>query len=152
MNVLFVCTGNICRSPLAEGILRKKFSDLGIRGNVDSCGFEPFHIGDRPDKRAKKIASDNGIDISEHVARLFKKEDFDRFDRIFVMDAFHYQSVLRQVRNECDIRKVDFILNVVYPGQNRPVKDPYYDDFTAFATVFDQLHEACGQFALTLLQ
>ncbi|TSA29110.1 MAG: low molecular weight phosphotyrosine protein phosphatase [Bacteroidetes bacterium] len=150
MNVLFVCTGNICRSPLAEGILRKKYTKRGIRSRVDSCGFEPFHIGDSPDHRAQKIARVNGIDISSHSARLFRPDDFDRFDRIFVMEAYHYQAVMRHVRHEEDIRKIDFIRNVVYPGQNRPVNDPYYDQIDAFEIVFAQLEEACEQFVHSL--
>lgn len=147
MNVLFVCTGNICRSPLAEGILRKKYFEKEINAIVDSCGFEPFHTGDSPDLRAQQVARANGIDISTHSSRLFRIEDFDIFDRIFVMDSYHYQSVMRVARNEKDRLKVDFIRNVVYPGQNKPVKDPYYDQFSAFETVFKQLDEACEGFA-----
>ena len=147
MNVLFVCTGNICRSPLAEGILRQKYSERNIPGIVDSCGFESYHTGDSPDPRAQKVARKNGIDISSHSARQFKLEDFDIFDKIFVMDSSHYNSVMRITRHENDRQKVDFIRNVIYPGQNKPVKDPYYDHHSAFDTVFDQLDEACELFA-----
>ena len=147
MNVLFVCTGNICRSPLAEGILRKKFSEKNIRGVVDSCGFESFHTGDNPDHRAQQVARKNGVDISAHASRLFTLEDFDRFDKIFVMDSSHYQAVMRKARHDADRNKVDFIRNVIYPGQNKPVKDPYYDHFSAFETVYEQLDEACEQLA-----
>lgn len=150
MNVLFVCTGNICRSPLAEGILKHKYTQKNIRGKVDSCGFESYHIGDSPDHRAQQIARKNGIDISSHAARKFRISDFDLFDKIFVMDSSHYQSVMRLARHEEDRRKVDFIRNVVYPGQNKAVKDPYYDDFSAFETVFDQLEEACEQVAQSI--
>jgi protein-tyrosine phosphatase len=146
MNVLFVCTGNICRSPLAEGILKQKYTERNIDGFVDSCGFESYHIGENPDQRAQQIARKNGIDISSYSARLFTVRDFDRFDRIFVMDSYHYQSVMRLARHEEDRQKVDFIRNVVYPGQQKPVKDPYYDHHSAFETVFDQLNEACEQF------
>jgi len=143
MNVLFVCTGNICRSPLAEGILKKKYSEKNIHGVIDSCGFEPYHSGDSPDRRAQQIARANGIDISSYAARLFRIEDFDRFDKIFVMDSYHYQSVMRVARHDKDRQKVDFIRNVVLPCQNKPVKDPYYDNFSAFEKVFNQLDEAC---------
>ncbi|MBE0647737.1 MAG: low molecular weight phosphotyrosine protein phosphatase [Bacteroidales bacterium] len=150
MNVLFVCTGNICRSPLAEGILKQKYSELNIRGKVDSCGFESFHIGDPPDHRAQKVARANGIDISGHSSRLFRIEDFETFDKIYVMDSYHYQAVMRVAQHEKHREKVDFIRNVVYPGQNKPVKDPYYDNFSAFEIVYEQLDEACGRFAESL--
>jgi protein-tyrosine phosphatase len=143
MNVLFVCTGNICRSPLAEGILRSKYSQKGIMSLVDSCGFESFHVGDPPDHRAQEIARINGIDLSMLRARLFSQQDFDRFDKIFVMDNYHYQAVMRNARNDHDREKVDFVLNVLHPGRNHPVKDPYYDEFHAFKTVFRQLDQAC---------
>ncbi|MBN1199275.1 MAG: low molecular weight phosphotyrosine protein phosphatase [Bacteroidales bacterium] len=151
MNVLFVCTGNICRSPLAEGILKKKYSEKKLQGKVDSCGFESFHLGDPPDPRAQQIAITHGINISTHKSRLFNVEDFENFDKIFVMDSYHYQSVVRVARHENDRKKVDFILNVVHPGQNRAVEDPYYDHFPAFETVFDQLDEACEKLTKTLL-
>ncbi|MBL7137610.1 MAG: low molecular weight phosphotyrosine protein phosphatase [Bacteroidales bacterium] len=151
MNILFVCTGNICRSPLAEGILRHKYAERNIRGIVDSCGFESYHTGDPPDHRAQQIARANGIDISTHSSRLFRGEDFDQFDKIFVMDAYHYQAVIRVARSEEDRKKVDFIRNVIYPGQHKPVQDPYYDHYSAFETVFDQLEEACERFAESLV-
>lgn len=143
MNVLFVCTGNICRSPLAEGILRKKYAHKGIISLVDSCGFESFHVGDPPDHRAQEIARKNGIDLSMLRARLFSQTDFDHFDRIYVMDNYHYQAVMRYARNDLDREKVDFVLNVVHPGKNHPVQDPYFDEFHAFKTVFHQLDQAC---------
>lgn len=145
MNILFVCTGNICRSPLAEGILKKKYSERNLQGRIDSCGFESFHLGDSPDQRAQKIAKTHGIDISSHKARLFSVKDFENFDRIYVMDSYHYQSVIRHARHDKDRRKVDFILNVVHSGQNKAVEDPYYDHYSAFETVFYQLDEACNE-------
>lgn len=147
MNVLFVCTGNICRSPLAEGILREKYRQKGISATVDSCGFESFHIGDPPDPRAQKIAKRNGIDISGLRARLFSRNDLESFDKIFVMDRGHYHSIMRYTNTEEERRKIDFVQNVVYPRQDKPVNDPYYDDITAFETVYDQLNEACDAIA-----
>ena len=147
MNVLFVCTGNICRSPLAEGILRSKYTDHAIDAHIDSCGFESYHVGDRPDHRAQQVARVNGIDISTHSARQFRVKDFELFDKIYVMDSYHYQAVMRVARDNQDREKVDFVRNSLYPGRNMPVKDPYYDDFQAFEEVFEQLDEACAKIA-----
>lgn len=145
MNVLFVCTGNICRSPLAEGILKAKFAIKNIPGKIDSAGFEAYHTGDAPDYRAQKIARFNGIDISGHNARMFSVRDFDHFDRIYVMDSYHYQNVMRLARNDHERQKVDYIMNVLNKGGNIPVPDPYYDGFHAFEQVFTQLETACEQ-------
>ncbi len=147
MNVLFVCTGNICRSPLAEAILEDKLRRRGIRAVVDSAGFEPFHVGDRADPRARKVAAAHGLDLSGHVARLFTPEDFDRFDHIFVMDSWHYRNLTRMMRNDSDMEKVDFVMNPAYPGKNRQVEDPYYEDYPAFERVYAQLDEACDKIA-----
>jgi protein-tyrosine phosphatase len=147
MRVLFVCTGNICRSPLAEGILREKFDALGIKGLVDSAGFESFHLGDMPDERARKVAREHGFNISGHEARLFTVKDFDRFDKIYVMDNWHYQNVMRLARNDEDRAKVDFTMNVVEPGKNKPVPDPYYDGYGAFERVYLMLDAACEKIA-----
>lgn len=147
MNVLFVCTGNICRSPLAEGILQAKYNQRAIGAIVDSCGFESYHVGDNPDHRAQQVARFHGINISNHAARQFSTSDFDRFDKIYVMDSSHYQAVMRVARNDKDRIKVDFVRNVLYPGQNKPVKDPYYDDYHAFEIVYEQLDEACEKIA-----
>lgn len=152
MKVLFVCTGNICRSPLAEGILREKFSVCGIRGFVDSAGFESFHLGDMPDERARKVAREHGINISDHQARLFSVKDFDRFDRIYVMDNWHYQNVMRLARNDADRAKVDFTMNATEPGKNQPVPDPYYDGYGAFERVYIMLDSACEKIAESVLR
>jgi len=143
MKILFVCTGNICRSPLAEGILRKKSTDAGIACQTDSCGFEKYHVGDAPDHRAQKVATQHGVDISRHRARLFRVEDFDRFDKIYVMDEGHYRNLERISRHKDDLRKVDFLMNVLTPGANLEVEDPWYDGMEAFYQVFDKLDIAC---------
>ena len=151
MKILFVCTGNICRSPMAEGILRSKLSKAGIKAEIDSCGFESFHIGDHPDNRAQSICRNYGIDISGHVARLFRKNDFDSFDRIYVMDASHYYSVSRIARSAADLKKVDYMLNLQYPGQDLPVDDPWYHDIHAFEKTYRQLDAACERLIEQLL-
>jgi len=144
MKILFVCTGNICRSPMAEGILRHKLYEAGLEAEADSCGFESFHVGDHPDKRAQTVCRKHGIDITSHVARLFRKQDFDNFDFIYVMDSSHYYSVSRMSRSSRDMKKTDYILNLVYPGKDLPVDDPWYHDLEAFEKAYRQLDIACG--------
>ena len=142
MKILMVCLGNICRSPLAEGIMQQKIDSFGIEAEVDSAGFEAFHTGDAPDERAIKVARKNGIDISGYRARIFQPADFDRFDRIYVMDDKNFSDVMQVARNERDRLKVDFILNALYPGQNDVVPDPYYGKISDFEAVFDLLNQA----------
>lgn len=125
VKILMVCLGNICRSPLAEGIMQKKLKENGIEGMVDSCGFEAFHTGDPPDKRSIKVAREHGVDISMLRARLFRQSDFDHFDKIFVMDRHNMMDVAEQARNDKDLDKVDFIMNAAYPGSDMRVPDPY---------------------------
>lgn len=143
MKVLFVCTGNICRSPLAEGILKDKLRKKHIPAEVDSAGFENFHIGDPPDERAIKIAWKHDIDITDHKARLFTSADFDRFDKIYVMDAWHFDNTMRLSRNDDDKEKVDYVMNILYPMENIPVHDPWYNGLSAFEEVYTQLEKAC---------
>jgi protein-tyrosine phosphatase len=132
---------------MAEGILKEKFHQLNYPGTVDSAGFENFHTGDPPDERAIVTLRKRGIDITGHVARLFTIKDFDRFDEIFVMDSYHFTSVMKLARNKKDMKKVDYIMNVVCPGSNENVRDPWYDGLHAFEKVYEQLDEACGKLA-----
>ncbi|MBR4198620.1 MAG: low molecular weight phosphotyrosine protein phosphatase [Bacteroidales bacterium] len=145
MKILMVCLGNICRSPLAEGILRKKTREAGIDVEIDSAGFESCNVGDCPDYRTLENAKRNGLDISNLRARLFRTEDFDRFDKIYVMDYNNMRMVKRMARSIADMEKVNYILSVVYPNSSAPqfVADPYYMDIDAFQRVYDQLDEAC---------
>jgi protein-tyrosine phosphatase len=147
MKILFVCLGNICRSPLAEGIMKDKISKAGLDAEVDSAGFESFHVGDPADPRSAGIAMQHGISLNGHVARKFTARDFDRYDRIYVMDRYNYRDVISLVRDESDHRKVDFILNLSHPGENREVPDPYYGGKDGFEKVYNMLDEACGVLA-----
>ncbi len=136
-----VCLGNICRSPLAEGILKSKLpQDEFI---VDSAGTANYHVGSPPDKRSVAVANKYGININNLRGRQFEASDFDRFDYIYVMDSSNLSNVLSLARNEADIAKVNMILNEIYPGENFDVPDPYYSGNQGFENVYNMLNEAC---------
>ena len=139
--ILMVCLGNICRSPLAEGILKSKL----FRANVviDSAGTGAYHIDEKPDNRSISIAKINGIDISGQRARKFLVKDFDEFDIIYVMDNSNFRDVIEMARNEADIKKVKMILNEVFPNENLDVPDPYIGGDFGFKSVYKMLDEAC---------
>lgn len=141
--ILMVCLGNICRSPVAEGILRKKMEEKKVTGAVDSAGTSNYHIGEHPDQRSIKNASKYGVDISKLKARQFKTKDFDDFDHIFVMDSSNYGDVIDLARNDEDRKKVQMILNKLHPGSNMSVPDPYYGGEQGFENVFMLLDQAC---------
>ncbi|MEP1487297.1 MAG: low molecular weight protein-tyrosine-phosphatase [Algibacter sp.] len=141
VKILMVCLGNICRSPLAEGILKSKLP--AHRFSVDSAGTASYHIGNSPDKRSIAVAKKYGLDISNLKGRQFIADDFKVFDHIFVMDASNHQNVLALTSSETDKSKVEFILNEVYPNQNYDVPDPYYGGDHGFENVYKMLDEAC---------
>lgn len=145
MKILFVCLGNICRSPLAEGIFTDKATKLGLDVEVDSCGFESFHRGDPADPRSIAVAAAHGIDLTGHAARMFTPRDFDHYDRIYVMDRTNYNDVMGMARDSEDEKKVDFIMNLVTPGENRSVPDPWYGGKEGFEKVYHMLDLACDQ-------
>ena len=136
-----VCLGNICRSPLAEGILKHKTRNKKIF--VDSAGTASYHIGKLPDSRSIEIALRYGIDIRNQRARQFSETDFDNFDKIYVMDTHNYASILSNARNQSDRNKVDLILNEIYPKSFKSIPDPYYGDGDGFQKVYDMLDEVC---------
>ena len=142
-NILMVCLGNICRSPLAEGILKSKLPESTFL--IDSAGTANYHVGNPPDRRSIAVGKKYGIDISKQKARQFQVEDFDEFDILFVMDAANYRSLQQKARNENDKKKIKLILNECYPQQNRAVPDPYWND-DGFELVYQLLDDACEAF------
>lgn len=140
--ILMVCLGNICRSPLAEGILKSKVDTQKFF--IDSAGTGNYHIGKLPDSRSVDVAKKNNLDITDQRCRQFKQSDFDEFDYIYVMDAFNKKDVLRLARNEDDKAKVKMILNEVFPDENVDVPDPYHDTERGFENVYKMLDEACN--------
>ena len=136
-----VCLGNICRSPLAEGILQSKVNSNIV--SVDSAGTAAYHIGKLPDERSIEVAQKHGIDITKQRARKFVVKDFDEFDIIFAMDDSNYQNILSLARNNTDEQKVRMILNETHPTKNLSVPDPYYGGNEGFENVYKMLDEAC---------
>lgn len=151
MNVLFVCLGNICRSPMAEGILRKLYQENNIKGVVESAGFESFHINDHPDKRSIMVARQHGIDISKKQARLFRKEDLDVFDRIYVMDALNMSDV-SEIATAEQLKKVDYLMNILEPGSNKVIPDPYTSGIEDCEKVFYLMEAACKKLLDEIIQ
>jgi protein-tyrosine phosphatase len=150
--ILMTCLGNICRSPLAEGVLKHKLEEHQINDiEVDSAGTSSYHIGDPPDARTIANAREHGIEISHLVARQFTVHDFDNFDKIYVMDESNLKNVLELARDEKDKAKVEMILNVLHPGQNMPVPDPYFGGEQGFENVFNLLDQASDRIINNLI-
>lgn len=140
MKILMVCLGNICRSPLAEGILAHKTQHLSVE--VDSAGTAAYHVGEAPDIRSIKTGRTHGINISGQRGRQFTVEDFDTFDRIYAMDSSNLNNILALARSEADKAKVQLLLNERSPGSNESVPDPYYGGDNGFENVYRMLDEA----------
>lgn len=136
-----VCLGNICRSPLAEGIMKEKVRSKGLDWYVDSAGTAGYHIGQAPDPRSISEANKNGIDIRDQKSRMFIESDFENFDLILAMDSSNYSNILQLASTEADRKKTKLILNYSEPGMNRAVPDPYYDG--KFSQVYNLLEKAC---------
>jgi protein-tyrosine phosphatase len=145
MKVLMVCLGNICRSPLAQGILEKKVAQKGLNVEVDSAATSDYHIGHEPDSRSISKAAEYGIDITRQRGRQLQNSDFQEFDRIFVMDTSNYSNTIALTKQEDEIKKVEIILNLINPGSNQSVPDPYFGGEEGFENVYRLLDAACDQ-------
>jgi len=133
-----VCLGNICRSPLAEGVMQQLARENGLNWQVDSAGTGSWHLGKTPDRRSIRVARKYGVDISGQVCRLFSVDDFDAFDLILVMDNNNLRDVLSMARDEEDAQKVRLLLS------DKVVPDPYYDD-DLFEPVFKLIVVGCKE-------
>jgi protein-tyrosine phosphatase len=143
--ILFVCLGNICRSPLAEGISLHFIKQYGLNIKVDSAGTSNYHIGEAPDNRTTKNASKHGVDLSFLRARQFSESDFNLFDKIFVMDNSNLKDVLLLAKNEEQKKKVELFLSVNSSNTISEVPDPYYFDEQKFEEVFQLVYNTCIQ-------
>ncbi|WP_299584716.1 low molecular weight protein-tyrosine-phosphatase [Mucilaginibacter sp.] len=138
MKILMVCLGNICRSPLAHGIMEHLANEQGLDWEIDSAGTGNWHVGEGPDRRSTRTAGEHGIDISQQVCRLFRISDFDEYDHIFVMDKSNLGDILEMARDDEDRKKVRLLLG------DKIVPDPYQDD-NLFEPVFQMIETGCKE-------
>lgn len=143
MKILMVCLGNICRSPLAEGVLQQKINEKSLNWKVESAGTNGFHVGEPPHRLSQKIAKLNGIDISLQQCRRFVKEDFSRFDIIYAMASDIIVEMKWIGKEQYDNRKVKLLLNESFPDENLDIPDPWFGTEPGYHTVFDLIVEAC---------
>jgi low molecular weight protein-tyrosine phosphatase len=143
MRILMVCLGNICRSPIAEGVMRHKIKQQGLSWTVESAGTETYHIGEAPQRFSQKVCLDHGIDVSAFRASKFTVADFENYDKIYALA----KDVLREIKQigggAADMSKVDLIMNESHPGKNEDVPDPYQMPEAEFRKVYKMIDEAC---------
>jgi len=145
MKILMVCLGNICRSPLAEGILQHKAIKAGLNWEIDSAGTNGYHTGQAPHKFSQKVAKLNGIDICSQKSRQFMKGDFDRFDKIYAMadDVIDEMKII--AKEKYDAAKVDLLLNELFPGKDQSVPDPWYGPEPGYHETYKLIDAACDK-------
>lgn len=139
--ILLVCMGNICRSPMAEGVVRNVFNKYKIEAEIDSAGTIGFHAGESPDYRAKAELMKHGINISDLRARKITVEDFEYYDYIYTMDHNNHADLLQMVPSEFK-HKIEMFMNLSVPGKNIPVPDPYYGGDQGFTKVYEMINKS----------
>lgn len=145
MKILMVCLGNICRSPLAEGILKQKATAAGLNWDIESAGIYNFSTGQPPHLLSKKVARINGINIDKKISRVFKPEDFDHFDKIYVMSTDVIWEIQLIAGNNYNGKKVSLLMDELFPGQEIQVPDPLNGTEPDFHTVFELIDSACNK-------
>jgi len=143
--ILMVCLGNICRSPLAEGLLKSKLDTTKFY--IDSAGTGSWHVGEQPDKRSMAVAENHNLDISYQQCRQFSVSDFDNFDIIYAMDANNFSTLSDMARGDTDKNKIKLLLNELFPDENVDVPDPYTGGMMHFEQVFNILDKATTSLA-----
>lgn len=143
MKILMVCLGNICRSPIAEGVMKAKIEQHGLDWHVDSAGTESYHIGEPPHRFSQKICLVNSIDISSQRARKFTAKDFEKYDKIYAMADDVYDEIKRIGGTKADMQKVDFFLNELEENCNGCVPDPWYGPEEGYKIVFELIEKTC---------
>ena len=145
MKILMVCLGNVCRSPLAEGILQDKAFTAGLTWSIESAGTNSYHTGEPPHKLSQKVARLNGIDISKQRAKRFTAGDFEVYDKIYALAADVMDEMKRIAGKKFDASKVDLLINEFYQGKNIDVPDPYYGPERGYHEVYKMIDEACDK-------
>lgn len=140
-----VCLGNICRSPLAEGILQQKAFEAGLAWSVESAGTNSYHTGEPPHPLSQKIARLHGIDISTQRARRFVAADFDNYDKIYALAGDVLDDIKRIAKNKFDAGKAELLMNEQFPGKNVDVPDPYYGTEPGYHEVYKMISEVCDR-------
>jgi|SRR5687768_7240864 protein-tyrosine phosphatase len=143
MKILMVCLGNICRSPLAEGILQHKAFEAGLNWSIESAGTNSYHTGEPPHPLSQKVAKLNGIDICQQRARRFVAEDIEVYDKIYALAGDVLDDIKHIAKKRFDATKVDLLLNELYPGKNMDVPDPYYGTEPGYHEVYKMIDEVC---------
>ena len=143
MRILMVCLGNICRSPIAEGVLRHKIRMKGLNWTVSSAGTESSHVGEAPHKFSQKVCAKNGVDISQQRAKKFTPADLGKYDKIYAMSDDVYDEMKRIGGRDADMSKVDLFLNEMHSGSNASVPDPWYGPEMGFIAVYDMINKTC---------
>lgn len=143
MRILMVCLGNICRSPIAEGLMRNKIEQNGLDWEVDSAGTESYHIGEPPHRYSQKVCLANGVDISSQRARKFTAKDFEQFDKIYAMAADVYNEIKHIGGYKADMSRVELFVNELWPGTNKSVPDPWYGTEEGYLPVYELINQTC---------
>jgi len=148
MRILMVCLGNICRSPIAEGVMRHLIAENNLNWQVDSAGTESYHVGEPPHHYSQKMCQKNGIDISQQKARRFVAADLEEFDKIYAMSGDVYKNIRYMAGSRFDEARVALFLDELYPGENRSVPDPWYGEEDGYEIVYDMIRKACEKIIL----
>jgi protein-tyrosine phosphatase len=143
MRILMVCLGNICRSPIAEGIMRAKIEEHGLGWTVSSAGTESMHVGEPPHRYSQKVCQVNGIDISLQRAKKITSTDLENYDKIYAMANDVFNDIVRLADNSRHLKKVDYFLNELKPNSYDSVPDPWYGDEDGFLPVYQLIEETC---------
>ena len=138
-----VCLGNICRSPIAEGVLKHKVKVHGLDWVVESAGTNSYHTGEAPHKYSQKVCLEHGIDISHQRARTFTKEDLLQYDKIYAFAA-DVVSDIKKISGKSELSNVDYFLNELHPGKNESVPDPWYGDESGYLPVYEIIERTCN--------
>ena len=149
MKILMICLGNICRSPLAEGILKRKIEEYALDWEVDSAGTSGYHEGELPDSRSIAVAIAHGLDIRDQRSRQITKRDLEVYDWLLVMDSSNYTNVQKMCTTPAQKDKIKLIMNFVAPARNTPVPDPYWEQ-DGFEQVYQMLDKACEAFVMAI--